>query len=153
MTCDVHHRVWLSDTIHTTESDSAIQYTPRSLGVWISHWNRNQRKYFMLFIRGPDGFKSWKNRGRKSRDTLPVRLFNESSTYEKSMLLNNFELGMRHIFVFVPAPTRHITVGTIQLLRHSPISTYFYFLAFCHGKNCNKCHSVDQYFHPPHSPN
>ena len=30
-------------------------------------------KYFSLFIREPDGFKSGKNRSRKSHDTLPLK--------------------------------------------------------------------------------
>ena len=30
--------------------------------------------YSSLFIGGPDGFESWKNRGRKSRDTLPLSI-------------------------------------------------------------------------------
>ena len=41
---------------------------------WISGRNRNWiRKYLSLFIRGPDKFESWKNGGRKSRDTLPLK--------------------------------------------------------------------------------
>ena len=41
---------------------------------WISWRNRNWiRKYLSLFIRGQDGFESWKKTGvRKSRDTLPL---------------------------------------------------------------------------------
>ena len=41
--------------------DSAVCITPRCfLKIRISRRNRNQiRKYFTLFIRGPDGFESW----------------------------------------------------------------------------------------------
>ena len=35
------------------------------------HWQNGNwiQKYFSLLIRGLDGYESWKNRGRKSRDT------------------------------------------------------------------------------------
>ena len=61
--------------MHTAESNSEgwCRCTPQSfLKIWISRRNRNRiRKYFSLFIRGPDGFESWKKTGGwKSRDTL-----------------------------------------------------------------------------------
>ena len=61
--------------MHTAELDSAVWCTPQSyLKIRISQWNWNRiRKYFSLYIRGLDGFESWKNGGRKSCDTLPVK--------------------------------------------------------------------------------
>ena len=71
-------------TFHTKESDSMVWCTPRSLTpkddaqhrVWLHGGMRRNRKrikkYFSLFVRGPDGFGSWKNRGQKSCDTHPV---------------------------------------------------------------------------------
>ena len=51
----------------------------------ISRRNRNRIwKYFSLFIWGPDGFESWKNGGRKSHDTLPLK---------QSGKVNQAELG------------------------------------------------------------
>ena len=68
---------WLGGEMHIAESDSAVRCTLRSfLKIWISGRNQNQiYKYFSLFYRGLDGFKSWKNGGRKSHDTLPLRDF------------------------------------------------------------------------------
>ena len=55
---DAHHGVWLCRMMHTAESDSAMGCTPRSFfKIRIS---RRNRKYFSLFIRGLDGFESWK---------------------------------------------------------------------------------------------
>ena len=58
----------------TPRSLTAVWYTPRRfLKIWISLRNRKKiRKWFSLFVRGPDGFKSWKNRAQKSRDTHPL---------------------------------------------------------------------------------
>ena len=73
--CDVHRGAWLSDMMHTEVLDSAVWCTPRSfLRIRIYQRNRNRiRKYFSMFIRGLDGFKSWKNGAQKSRNTLPLR--------------------------------------------------------------------------------
>ena len=61
--CDAHCGAWLCGVMHTAESDSAVGCTPRSfLKIQIFWRNQNRiRKYLSLFIRGPDGFKSWKN--------------------------------------------------------------------------------------------
>ena len=72
---DAHRGAWLSSRKHTAELDSVVWCTPRSfLKIWISRRNQNWiRKYFSLFIRGLDGFESWKkNWGQKSWDTLPL---------------------------------------------------------------------------------
>ena len=48
---------------------------------WISRRNRNRiRKYFTLFIRGPDGFESWKKWQSKISWTLPLKYW-EILTY------------------------------------------------------------------------
>ena len=59
--CDVHQGVWLRGKMHTAESNSAVWCTPWSfLTIRISWRNQNRiRKYFTLFIRGPDGIESW----------------------------------------------------------------------------------------------
>ena len=59
---DAHRRVWLCGMMHTAESDSVVGCTqPSFLKIWISQRNGNRIwKYFSLFIRGPDGFESWK---------------------------------------------------------------------------------------------
>ena len=56
---DAHHRVWLHGGMHTAESDFTVGCTLWSfLKNQISWRNRNWiRKYFSLFIRGPDGFE------------------------------------------------------------------------------------------------
>ena len=76
--CDAHLVVWLRGMMHTAESDSRVGCTPWRFffNLNISQRNRNRiRKYFSLFIRGPDRFESWKKTGgRKSRDTLPLRV-------------------------------------------------------------------------------
>ena len=48
-------------------------------------WRNQKRiwKYSSLFISGPGGFKSWKNRGKKSRDTLPPSWSNQQHIDEK----------------------------------------------------------------------
>ena len=49
---------WLSSVMHTVESDSTVWCTLWSFfNIWI-------RKYFSLFIRGPDGFEAWKKGGQ-----------------------------------------------------------------------------------------
>ena len=76
--CDAHRRTWLRGGMHTAELDSMEWCTPGSLtqqydahAQWctpqsflkirISRQNRNRiRKFLTLFIRGPDGFESWK---------------------------------------------------------------------------------------------
>ena len=74
----MHVAHWLRNGMHTAEHDSAIWCNPRSLRlsflkIRISRRNRNRiRKYISLFIRGLDGFESWKNVGWKSCDTLPL---------------------------------------------------------------------------------
>ena len=96
---------------------SAVCSTPRiPLCDLITLQNRNWiRKYFSLFIRGPDGFESWKNRGRKSRGTLPLK-----SKLGKSALT----LGKK-----APAPggfdfaTLHLTFRIWKL--HKPGTRYF----------------------------
>ena len=40
---DAHHKVWLSGRMHTTESDSMVGCTPRSLTQW---WNAHHRVWF-----------------------------------------------------------------------------------------------------------
>ena len=59
-----HRGVWLWGVMHTAESDSTVGCTPWSfLKIRISRRNRNRtRKYFSLFIRGPDGFWIIQNR-------------------------------------------------------------------------------------------
>ena len=53
-------------------------------------------KYFSLFIRGPDGFESWKKTGgRKSCDTLPFK---------------EFFLGLFEFFSDFPFFQNHLTV-------------------------------------------
>ena len=54
--------VWLHRVMHTTESDFEVGCTLWSFKkIWISRRNQNWiRKYFSLFIRGLDGFESWK---------------------------------------------------------------------------------------------
>ena len=68
--------------MHTAESDSAVWCTTRIfLQIRISRRNHNRiRKYFTLCIRCPEGFESWKNGGRKSRDTFPLRPYSNSPT-------------------------------------------------------------------------
>ena len=57
--------------------DSAVSFTQHSQNFRnfnrISEGNRNGiRKYFSLFIRGPDGSESWKNKGQKCIDVPSV---------------------------------------------------------------------------------
>ena len=61
----LQHWVWLRGVMHTADSDSAVGCTPWSvLKIQISQQDRNWiRKYFSLFIRGPEGFESWKKEG------------------------------------------------------------------------------------------
>ena len=54
---------WFRFWLRSVQFDSAVGgCTPRSfLKIWISQRNRNQiQQYFTLFIRGLDGFESWK---------------------------------------------------------------------------------------------
>ena len=53
---------WLCGVMHTAELDSSEGSSPWSfLKIRISCRNRYRiRRYFTLFIRGPDGFESWK---------------------------------------------------------------------------------------------
>ena len=55
-------RAWLHGMMHTAESESAVGCTPFSfLKIQISWQNRYRiRKFFSLFIKGLDGFESWK---------------------------------------------------------------------------------------------
>ena len=57
-----HRRDDLCGMLHTAEIISTVGCTQRrSLCDWMSRRNENLiRKYFRLFIRGPDGFESWK---------------------------------------------------------------------------------------------
>ena len=85
--------------MYSVELDSAEGCTPRSLTLWydahlgaqlrsgmhtaelfknsnISAKSKNRiRKYFSPFIRGLDGFESWKSGCQKSCDTLPLSSF------------------------------------------------------------------------------
>ena len=46
----------------------------KKLDYWtLAEMDTEFLKYFSLFIREPDGFKSGKNRSRKSHDTLPLK--------------------------------------------------------------------------------
>ena len=57
---DAHCGVWLCSLMHTTESDSVVWCTPwifLKIRISRQNWNRI-RKYFPLFIKGPDGFES-----------------------------------------------------------------------------------------------
>ena len=70
------------------ESDSTVWCTPWSfLKIWISrrNWNRI-RKYFSLFIRGPDGFKSGKKWRSKISWHTPFKL-----TLSKIFFVNVYE--------------------------------------------------------------
>ena len=51
-----------AETSKIFNSDTALECTTQSfLNIWISVQNRNSiRKYFSLFIRGPNEFESWK---------------------------------------------------------------------------------------------
>ena len=58
-----HWGAWLRGGMHTAaELDSKVWCILQSfVKIWISRWNRNRiRKNFSLFIRGLDGFESWK---------------------------------------------------------------------------------------------
>ena len=59
---DAHLRVGLRRMMHTAELDSTVWCKPRSfLKIQISRQNQHRlRKYFTLFIRGPDGFETGK---------------------------------------------------------------------------------------------
>ena len=65
---DAHRRDWPHAVMHTLEID---------LAVWLTSRRNRKRiwKYGSLFVRGPDGFKSWKNWGKKSCDPLSLRVF------------------------------------------------------------------------------
>ena len=69
--------------MHTAESDSAVGCTPQSfLKIWIYRQNRNRiLKCFSLFIRGLNGFKSWK----KSRSKI---LWHTPFKRKKVLILN-----------------------------------------------------------------
>ena len=62
--CDAHRRDYLCGRMHTAEMISAVcncMIPQRPLRDRMSRRNRNGIwKYFSLFIRGPDGFESWK---------------------------------------------------------------------------------------------
>ena len=77
--------VLLRGVMYTLELDSAV------LKIRISRRNRNLiRKYFILFIRGPDGFQSWK--------TMEVENLVTHSIYDIiNFFLNNLACGMMHI--------------------------------------------------------
>ena len=71
--CATYRGYHLSGVQHTADIISAVSCTPqRQLCDSISQLKQNRiQKYFSLFIRGSDGFVSWKKlRGRKSRGTL-----------------------------------------------------------------------------------
>ena len=75
----------------------------------ISRRNQNWiRKYFSLFIRGPDGFESWKKTGgRKSCDTLPLTL--QSRTLQSwTMRTRNLQKNVEHCKV------EHFRVWTLH---------------------------------------
>ena len=63
---DAHHGVWLRE-----------RRTPWSfVKIWISQRNQNWiLRYVSLFIWGLDGLESWKNEGKESCDTLPLKQF------------------------------------------------------------------------------
>ena len=92
---------YFTSMMHTAESDSAVGCTPRSFfKIRISRRNRNRiRKYFSLFIRGLDGFESWKKwRSKISWRTPFKQLLSFSdgravwgeSTYSNSFAFYNF---------------------------------------------------------------
>ena len=70
--CDAHRGDWLSGVMHTMEIDLAMWCTLRRLTPrWDAHRRvsckfkylgefKKMQKYFCLFVRGPDGIKSWK---------------------------------------------------------------------------------------------
>ena len=76
----------------TEELNSAEGCTPLSqifLTLW-SNISDEIRKYFSLFIRGLDGFKSWKKEGRKSRDT-PLKVWQWANRSRCSLQKSNRE--------------------------------------------------------------
>ena len=59
--------------MHAVESDSKVSCIPWSfLKIQISLQNWNRIRIFLPVCQGARWFESWKNRGRKSRDTLPL---------------------------------------------------------------------------------
>ena len=59
--------------MHTAELDSAVGCSPRSfLKIRISRRNKKIRKYFSLYIGTQMSSNHEKNKGKKSRDTLPL---------------------------------------------------------------------------------
>ena len=75
--CDAHRGAWLHGGMHNAQLDSAVWCTPRSfLKIWISRQNRNRiKKYFSLFIKGLDGFESWKKFKLKILGHTPFNTF------------------------------------------------------------------------------
>ena len=68
----------------------------RSLCDQISRRNQNQiRKYLSLFIRDPNGVESWKNGGRKSHDTLPLRGIFQRPSSGHAMNVNFAKVNFR----------------------------------------------------------
>ena len=72
---DAHCGDLLSSMMKTAESDLAMGYTPRRFyKIHINRRNQKElKKHFSLFVRCPDGFESWNNRGKRSSDTLPLK--------------------------------------------------------------------------------
>ena len=70
--CDAHRGAWLPcSEKHTAELNShAVRSTPRSLTLHVMHpaeflknlnISAKSKKNWKMFVRGPDGFESWKN--------------------------------------------------------------------------------------------
>ena len=104
-----------------------------STSIFFMIRNRNQiRKYFTLFIRGPDAFESWKNGGRKSRDTLPLRYMADCTVPVGSCRIFTFHVCNFINLLISNHPLRRTgnlsSVGIWPLLYIYPLHTFHTFL-------------------------